>query len=212
MLCVDRKTLRRSISDGFLQNHDKILKSGYLVKQGHIVKNWKKRWFVLRYYTLSYFDDEEAIHPLRTIQLSDVKDLRRSANMIEMDVGKRTFLFKCDVEQDTCDWISAIRSRAFGAENTAPYVPTSKDRSSRVASLMKKYAAEDEDAEEFEVNDVVPVVKNIDTTNHVPEKKGGILSKSFYISTKEKSSSSKTMMMSKAASVAHFNPNSSPVQ
>lgn len=212
MICIDKKTLRRSISDGFLQNHDKIIKNGYMIKQGNIVKNWKKRWFVLRYYTLSYFDNEETIHPLRTIQMSDVKDLRQTGNMIEMDVAKRTFFFKCEDEQETNEWLSAIRSRAFGAENTAPFMPTSKDRSSRVASLMKKYATDDESIDSG--GTVVPIVSTTETIQQTlkHEKKGGILSKSFYVSPKEKSASSKTMMMSKAASVAHFNPKSSSVQ
>jgi hypothetical protein len=32
-----------------------MLQSGYLIKQGHRVKNWKRRWFVLKGNTLSYF-------------------------------------------------------------------------------------------------------------------------------------------------------------
>jgi hypothetical protein len=31
------------------------MQSGYLIKQGHRVKNWKRRWFVLKGNTLSYF-------------------------------------------------------------------------------------------------------------------------------------------------------------
>ena len=35
--------------------NDEILKEGFMVKRGHVVKNWKLRWFVLRASNLSYY-------------------------------------------------------------------------------------------------------------------------------------------------------------
>lgn len=35
-----------------------IIKSGYLTKEGGLRKTWKKRWFVLRHDTLSYYRNE----------------------------------------------------------------------------------------------------------------------------------------------------------
>ncbi|PNI83901.1 PLEK2 isoform 5 [Pan troglodytes] len=34
---------------------DGVLKEGFLVKRGHIVHNWKVRWFILRQNTLVYY-------------------------------------------------------------------------------------------------------------------------------------------------------------
>lgn len=36
-----------------------ILKEGYMVKKGHIVHNWKRRWFQLTPGTLSYFTSDK---------------------------------------------------------------------------------------------------------------------------------------------------------
>jgi hypothetical protein len=48
-----------------------IEKSGWLVKQGHQVRNWKRRWFVLRE-TLSYFKSPKDTVPCGTINLADI--------------------------------------------------------------------------------------------------------------------------------------------
>lgn len=38
-----------------LEKSDEVTKTGYLVKQGRLVKNWKRRYFVLHNYRLSYY-------------------------------------------------------------------------------------------------------------------------------------------------------------
>ena len=50
--------------------------NGYLTKQGHVVKSWKRRWFALKKNTLSYYktnkSEESAIN---TIDLSTIEKL-----------------------------------------------------------------------------------------------------------------------------------------
>ncbi|KAJ4455748.1 putative dual adapter for phosphotyrosine and 3-phosphotyrosine and 3-phosphoinositide [Paratrimastix pyriformis] len=45
-------------------------KEGYLTKQGHIRKNWKKRWFVLRDKTLSYYAKKNDAKPAGQINIA----------------------------------------------------------------------------------------------------------------------------------------------
>eukprot|EP01087_Luapelamoeba_hula_P015470 TRINITY_DN4629_c0_g1_i3.p1 TRINITY_DN4629_c0_g1~~TRINITY_DN4629_c0_g1_i3.p1 ORF type:complete len:926 (+),score=73.57 TRINITY_DN4629_c0_g1_i3:351-3128(+) len=47
-------------------------KSGYLTKQGHRVKNWKRRWWVLKDGSLSYFKNPRALKPLGTIPVDSI--------------------------------------------------------------------------------------------------------------------------------------------
>jgi len=45
---------------------------GHLKKKGHLVKNWKQRWFILRGDKLWYFKKKEDLStPLGEISLSD---------------------------------------------------------------------------------------------------------------------------------------------
>ncbi|EMH74104.1 protein kinase, putative [Entamoeba histolytica HM-1:IMSS-B] len=38
---------------------NKIIKEGFMVKRGHIVRNWLQRWFVLTNDILYYFDEQK---------------------------------------------------------------------------------------------------------------------------------------------------------
>ncbi|XP_059586632.1 pleckstrin homology domain-containing family A member 2 isoform X1 [Alligator mississippiensis] len=48
------------------------LKSGYCVKQGNVRKSWKRRYFVLDEFSISYFKYEQDKEPVRSILLKDV--------------------------------------------------------------------------------------------------------------------------------------------
>ena len=55
-------------------NYD--VQSGYLTKQGHFVKSWKKRWFTLRQNTLSYYKNNNmGQSPINTINLDMITEI-----------------------------------------------------------------------------------------------------------------------------------------
>uniref|UniRef100_A0A8D2LM32 Pleckstrin homology domain containing A2 n=1 Tax=Varanus komodoensis TaxID=61221 RepID=A0A8D2LM32_VARKO len=78
-----------------------VLKSGYCVKQGNVRKSWKRRYFVLDDFSISYFKCEQDKEPLRSILLKDVQktheclvksgDLLTRDNLFEIITNNRTF-------------------------------------------------------------------------------------------------------------------------
>lgn len=58
--CVSRQNFKASVAPSITsppaQEEQKILHRGWLQKEGHRVKNWKRRFFVLAGSTLSYYD------------------------------------------------------------------------------------------------------------------------------------------------------------
>ena len=51
------------------------IKSGWMVKQGHKIKNWRRRWFVLRGFQLKYYKAEQGADSNKKVQgLIDVRD------------------------------------------------------------------------------------------------------------------------------------------
>jgi hypothetical protein len=49
----DNELLKTQIEGRQLENRN--VKAGYLYKQGHIVRNWRRRWFLLKGHNLVYF-------------------------------------------------------------------------------------------------------------------------------------------------------------
>lgn len=49
------KTDKVNKNELFSDNQGKLEKAGWLTKRGHKVKNWKRRWFLLKDPTLCYF-------------------------------------------------------------------------------------------------------------------------------------------------------------
>ncbi|KAM8794564.1 pleckstrin homology domain-containing family A member 2 [Eudromia elegans] len=105
------------------------LKSGYCVKQGNVRKSWKRRYFVLDEFSISYFKCEQDKEPLRSILLKDVckaheclvksGDLLMRDNLFEIITSSRTFYIQADSPQDMRSWIGAI-SAAVQALRTRP--------------------------------------------------------------------------------------------
>ncbi|NWY39995.1 PKHA2 protein, partial [Sylvia atricapilla] len=105
------------------------LKSGFCVKQGNVRKSWKRRYFVLDEFSISYYKCEQDKEPLRSILLKDVcktheclvksGDLLMRDNLFEIITGSRTFYIQADSPEEMHSWIRAITG-AVQALKTRP--------------------------------------------------------------------------------------------
>ncbi|NXK51545.1 PKHA2 protein, partial [Chauna torquata] len=106
-----------------------VIKSGYCVKQGNVRKSWKRRYFVLDEFSISYYKCEQDKEPLRSILLKDVcktheclvksGDLLMRDNLFEIITSSRTFYIQADSPEDMHSWIRAIAG-AVQALKTRP--------------------------------------------------------------------------------------------
>ena len=62
-----------------------VKKSGWLRKQGGVVKTWHRRWFVLNGEYLFYFQKEEDVRPVGVISLQGNKIIQHPINPDEPD-------------------------------------------------------------------------------------------------------------------------------
>ncbi|PWA25723.1 hypothetical protein CCH79_00001815 [Gambusia affinis] len=73
----EREALQRSHSQlpyflGRPAQEQSVIKSGYCVKQGAVMRNWKRRYFLLEENAMSYFKSDLEKEPLRMIPLKEV--------------------------------------------------------------------------------------------------------------------------------------------
>nr|XP_054099386.1 pleckstrin homology domain-containing family A member 1 isoform X5 [Callithrix jacchus] len=118
---IDRNHLKRS------QSHlpyfapkppldSAVIKAGYCVKQGAVMKNWKRRYFQLDENTIGYFKSELEKEPLRVIPLKEVhkvqeckqSDIMMRDNLFEIVTTSRTFYVQADSPEEMHSWIKAV--------------------------------------------------------------------------------------------------------
>ncbi|MEE6486598.1 hypothetical protein FKM82_014646 [Ascaphus truei] len=116
----DRGNLKRSQSQlpcsPSRLSESSVIKAGYCVKQGAVMKNWKRRYFLLDENTIGYFKSDTDRDPLRVIQLREVQkvqECKQSDNMMrdnlfEIVTTSRTFYVQADSPEAMHSWIRAI--------------------------------------------------------------------------------------------------------
>uniref|UniRef100_A0A669B8L8 Pleckstrin homology domain containing, family A (phosphoinositide binding specific) member 1a n=1 Tax=Oreochromis niloticus TaxID=8128 RepID=A0A669B8L8_ORENI len=97
------------------QDHN-VIKSGYCVKQGAVMRNWKRRYFLLEENSMSYFKSDLDKEPLRMIPLKEVhkvqeckqSDIMMRDNLFEVVTTSRTFYIQADSPEEMHSWIKAL--------------------------------------------------------------------------------------------------------
>ncbi|CAJ1081363.1 pleckstrin homology domain-containing family A member 1-like isoform X1 [Xyrichtys novacula] len=93
-----------------------VIKAGYCVKQGAVMRNWKRRYFMLEENALSYYKTDLEREALRVIPLKEIhtvqeckhSELMMRDNLFEMVTSSRTFYVQADSPEDMHSWIKAI--------------------------------------------------------------------------------------------------------
>lgn len=81
------------------------------MKQGHIIKNWKKRSFVLTAQSLSYYPDETSSVPKGCIDLSDITkviDSSKSTNFLIQTKSGKSYEIQAKDEKEKEIWKSSL--------------------------------------------------------------------------------------------------------
>ncbi|XP_072335402.1 pleckstrin homology domain-containing family A member 1-like isoform X7 [Scyliorhinus torazame] len=118
---IERSNLKRSQSQlayfiGKPTPDQAVIKSGYCVKQGAVMKNWKRRHFILDENSISYYKSDLDKEPLRSIPLKEVikvqeckqREILMRDNLFEIVTHFRTFYVQTDSPEDMHNWIKAI--------------------------------------------------------------------------------------------------------
>jgi len=102
-------------------------KAGYLTKEGHFYKTWKKRWFILKDDTLYYFESRENMKLKGSISLKNrVVKIAREKGMpfafvlrpydqrqLQCPSEKKIFYLVAECEADMMDWIKVLKKQSI---------------------------------------------------------------------------------------------------
>ncbi|XP_041865547.1 pleckstrin homology domain-containing family A member 1-like isoform X1 [Melanotaenia boesemani] len=118
---TEREAIQRSHSQlpyflGRPAQEHTVIKSGYCVKQGAVMRNWKRRYFLLEENSMSYFKSDLEKEPLRMIPLKEVhkvqeckqSDIMMRDNLFEVVTTSRTFYIQADSPEEMHSWIKAV--------------------------------------------------------------------------------------------------------
>lgn len=135
--------------------------SGWVVKRGHIRKNWKRRWFELRGTELTYFDDNS--QPKKALRTINVKGAKVGFRASVLKGRKNGFYFRTDnnvtyyclvdTHELRIEWTDAIRcagrdmGRTFGSltRDVPPKSKAAAPAESKSDSLTSAAVPEEEE-------------------------------------------------------------------
>ncbi|KAK9719231.1 hypothetical protein K7432_004952 [Basidiobolus ranarum] len=111
-------------------NDNKVLFSGYLHKQCDMYKAWRKRWFVLRSNTLSYYKNEKEyvlhkIIPIESIQGAFEKTptaFKSKRFCFQLITPQRNYLVAAESQESMLAWLRRINSTVARANPENPDV------------------------------------------------------------------------------------------
>ncbi|XP_055841558.1 uncharacterized protein CG43867 isoform X4 [Episyrphus balteatus] len=106
--------MRASYVDSPNRKPESLEKAGHLAKLGGKLKTWRKRWFVLKNGSLTYWKSQHDINrkPQGQILLDEVCRINRAegASTFEIDTGKKVYYLTADSNATMDDWIRVLQN------------------------------------------------------------------------------------------------------
>ncbi|XP_066456975.1 pleckstrin homology domain-containing family A member 1 isoform X1 [Eleutherodactylus coqui] len=180
----DKGNLKRTqshLSSPFRPSESGVIKAGYCVKQGAVMKTWKRRFFILDENTIGYFKSDMDRDPLRMIQLREVQkvqeckqsDIMMRDNLFEIVTTSRTFYVQADSPEEMHSWIRAISGAIVAqrgpARSAASETPSSySELNSSLRSFSLPHAAA-----RVQHSDPGPPYRNRDDSNTITKNQSG---------------------------------------
>ncbi|CAM4565764.1 unnamed protein product [Leuciscus chuanchicus] len=111
-----KESFSLAVDEVFMEMYHNTIKKGYLLKKGHVRRNWQERWFVLKPSSLTYFVGEDLKEKKGEILLEENcvvetlpdKEGRRCLFCVKTYI--RTYEMSASNLKQRVDWVQAIQT------------------------------------------------------------------------------------------------------
>ncbi|XP_046730259.1 differentially expressed in FDCP 6 homolog isoform X2 [Silurus meridionalis] len=117
LLRVDSKeAFSLALDDIFLEMYHNVLKKGYMLKKGHVRRNWQERWFVLKPGSLAYYIIEDQKEKKGEVQLDGscvletMPDKEGKRCLFCVKTPGRTYEMSATDQKQRVEWIQAMQT------------------------------------------------------------------------------------------------------
>jgi len=119
---MHKATSTETFDDRILYSRNlKAVKEGYLTKQGQTFKTWRKRWFLLNDFGLSYYKSPEQQFPLGYIAIEAIKSVdcpqvskhtgkSSQTHNFNITTPQRTYVLTAETSTEVKEWMEAINN------------------------------------------------------------------------------------------------------
>lgn len=132
--------MRASYIDSPNKKTDTLEKTGHLVKLGGKLKTWRKRWFVLKNGTLTYWKSQHDVNkkPQAEIPLDDACRISHAegASTFEIDTGKKVYYLTAESNALMDDWVRVLQN--VQKRNAAKLLLSKDDQKATVEGWLTK--------------------------------------------------------------------------
>lgn len=92
------------------------MRTGYMMKRGHLVKNWKNRYFVLDNGSLTYYEGPQKLPPYGSGKKGSLEikgaTVASSGSQVTIVAGSNDLILEIKDTRDRVDWITALKKHA----------------------------------------------------------------------------------------------------
>uniref|UniRef100_F7A048 PH domain-containing protein n=1 Tax=Ciona intestinalis TaxID=7719 RepID=F7A048_CIOIN len=92
----------------------KIIKQGWAIKQGHVRKNWKRRYFILKQDRFAYYKSDQDKEPIRSIPINEIlaaraeDEMKPRDNLLLLATTDKIYYIQAETEDDMYEWVDAF--------------------------------------------------------------------------------------------------------
>ncbi|XP_065124552.1 uncharacterized protein def6c isoform X3 [Paramisgurnus dabryanus] len=112
----NKEAFSLAVDDVFMEMYHNIIKKGYLLKKGHVRRNWQERWFVLKPCSLTYYVSEDLKEKKGEIPLEEgsvvenLPDKEGRRCLFCVKTALRTYEMSASNLKQRVDWMQAIQT------------------------------------------------------------------------------------------------------